>query len=179
MRKKIVAGNWKMNKTLSEGLTLVDQITEAAPSDSDVLKIIVPPFIHLAAVAEKLKSKAGFEVAAQNCHQSKNGAFTGEVSAEMIASAGARYVIIGHSERRIHFGETSALLAQKVSAALASNLIPIFCLGESLEDRNANVHLETVKKLLKEGVFHLLPSDFSKIIIADNIWDSNRNKNIN
>ena len=170
MRKKIVAGNWKMNKTLADGLKLVDEIVGACGNES-VLKIIAPPYIHLAAVAERLKGMEEFEVAAQNCHHAEAGAFTGEVSAEMIASTGTKYVIIGHSERRIYFGENSALLAQKVSVALANNLIPIFCLGESMEDRNANVHLETVKKQLKEGVFHLLPADFSKLIIAyEPVW---------
>ncbi len=170
MRKKIVAGNWKMNKTIAEGLQLVDEIL-AGSNDDSVLKIIAPPFIHLAAVADKLKSKEGFEVAAQNCHQAAGGAFTGEVSAEMIASTGTNYVIIGHSERRTYFGETNQLLAQKVAMALANNLIPIFCLGESMEDRNANVHLETVKQQLKEGLFSLLPADFSKVIIAyEPVW---------
>ncbi len=170
MRKKIVAGNWKMNKSLADGLLLVDEIIRGSHNNS-VLKIIAPAFIHLAAVAEKLKKEEGFEIAAQNCHQSQNGAFTGEVSAEMIASAGAQYVIIGHSERRIYFGENNGLLAQKVNIALTNNLIPIFCLGESREDRNANVHLEKVKQQLKEGLFNLSPSDFSKVIIAyEPVW---------
>jgi len=170
MRKKIVAGNWKMNTTLTKGLELVDEIIQTATNDA-VLKIIAPPFIHLASVGDKLKGKAGFEMAAQNCHQSANGAFTGEVSAEMIVSVGAKYVIIGHSERRIYFGETNTTLYQKVVTALANNLVPIFCVGESADDRSANVHLETVKQQLKDGLFNLQPDDFSKVIIAyEPVW---------
>ncbi len=171
MRKKIVAANWKMNKTFADGLQLIDEILNTTPVNNNVIKIIAPPFIHLAAIADKLKSKEGFAVAAQNCHHLKSGAFTGEVSAEMIASTGAKYVIIGHSERRMYFGETSSLLAQKVNIALANNLTPIFCLGEMIEDRNANLHLEKVKQQLKEGLFHLSPADFSKLIIAyEPVW---------
>ncbi len=171
MRKKIVAGNWKMNKTLAEGLQLVDDILKLSNENDEVIKIIAPPFIHLASVAERVKSVKGFEVAAQDCHQMAKGAFTGEVSAEMVASTGTRYVIIGHSERRTYFGENSKLLAQKVASALANNLIPVFCLGESMEDRNANVHLETVKQQLKDGLFNLLPTDFSKVIVAyEPVW---------
>jgi triosephosphate isomerase len=173
MRKKIVIGNWKMNKTLGEGLLLVDEIIEELskqPSNS-VLKIVAPPFIHLAGVAEKLKSFNGFEVAAQNCHHSSSGAYTGEISPAMISSTGANYVIIGHSERRLYCGESNSLLAQKVIIALANNLIPIFCIGENLEERNTNQHLEAVTKQLKEGLFNLSPSDFSKLIIAyEPVW---------
>lgn len=170
MRRKIVAGNWKMNKELNQGIDLVTEILSGT-SPADVLKIIAPPFIHLAAVSERVKSNAAFAVAAQNCHQAANGAYTGEVSAEMIASCGAGYVIIGHSERRLYFNETAQLLAQKVNAALAANLIPIFCLGENMEERNANKHLETAKQQLKDGLFHLSPADFSKVIVAyEPVW---------
>jgi triosephosphate isomerase len=173
MRKKIVVGNWKMNKTLDAGLQLVDEITKefvSQPADH-VLKIIAPPFIHLAAIAEKLKSLNGFELAAQNCHHISGGAYTGEVSAEMIASTGTKYVIIGHSERRLYFGENSDLLAQKVNIALTNNLIPIFCIGENLAERNAKKHFETVQNQLKDALFHLFSSDFSKLIIAyEPVW---------
>lgn len=162
-----------MNKTLAEGIQLVDEITKELDSQSanDVLKIIAPPFIHLASVAGKIKSLNGFEAAAQNCHQNSNGAFTGEVSAIMIASTGANYVIIGHSERRLYFGENNALLAQKVNIALANQLTPIFCIGENLQERNSNQHLEAVLKQLKESLFLLSPADFSKLIIAyEPVW---------
>jgi triosephosphate isomerase len=170
MRKKVVVGNWKMNKTLMQGVQLMDEIIESE-SSNDVLKIIAVPFTHLVTFADKLKSKNNYSVAAQNCHQEQSGAFTGEVSAEMISLAGANYVIVGHSERRIMFNETSAVLAQKVSIAIANNLIPIFCLGESNEDREQNKHLETVKQQLKDGVLHLQPDTFRKVMIAyEPVW---------
>jgi triosephosphate isomerase len=173
MRKKIVIGNWKMNKSLSEGVQLVDAIiSELNTSNAtDVLKVIAPPFVHLATVAEKIKSIINFEVAAQNCHQIEKGAYTGEVSAEMIASAGANYVIIGHSERRNYFNESNELLGQKVNTALNNNLTPVFCIGENLTERNNNKHLESVSKQMKESLFHLSASDFSKVIIAyEPVW---------
>ncbi len=173
MRKKIVAANWKMNKTFQQGLALIDEIAndDTIYSNNNVLKIIAPPFIHLASISEKLKNKNNFAVAAQNCHYQASGAFTGEISAEMISSAGAKYVIIGHSERRNYFNETNQLLVQKVNIALANNLTPIFCLGENLEERNSNQHLEAVKQQLKEALFHLSALDFSKLIIAyEPVW---------
>ncbi len=173
MRKKIVVGNWKMNNTLNEGLLLVDEIIKefSSVSANDVLKIIAPPFIHLAAVSDKLKSIKGFEVAAQNCHHLAQGSYTGEVSAEMIASTGSKYVIIGHSERRIYCGENNELLAQKVNVALSNNLIPIFCIGENIAERNANQYFKTAKQQLKESLFHLSATNFSKLIIAyEPVW---------
>lgn len=172
MRKKIVIANWKMNKGLSEGLQLVDEIiNDSSIQSNDVLKVIAPSFVHLALVADKLKNINGFAASAQNCHHVKNGAYTGEVSAEMIASAGAKYVIIGHSERRQYFNESNELLAQKVNVALANNLVPVFCIGENLTERNANQHLEVVTRQMKESLYHLLPSDFSKVIIAyEPVW---------
>ncbi len=161
-----------MNKTLGEGLQLVEEITKElnTQTQSDVLKIIAPSFIHLASLADKLKLN-GFEIAAQNCHHISKGAYTGEVSAEMVASTGAKYVIIGHSERRMYFGESNDLLAQKVNSALSNNLTPVFCIGENLTERNANKHLEAVTKQLKEGLFHLSPTDFGKLIIAyEPVW---------
>jgi triosephosphate isomerase len=173
MRKKIVVGNWKMNKTLDAGLQLVDEIKKGFVSEpaDHVLKIIAPPFIHLAAIANKLKPLNGFEVASQNCHHISSGAYTGEVSAEMIASTGAKYVIIGHSERRLYFGENNDLLEQKVNIALTNNLIPIFCIGENLAERNVNKHFEAVQKQLTDALFHLSSSDFNKLIIAyEPVW---------
>jgi len=170
MRRKIVAGNWKMNLDLQQGMALIDEITASAPAN-DVLKIIACPFIHTAWAVNKLKNKQGFEVSAQNCSHIESGAYTGEISAGMIASSGANYVIIGHSERRLYFNETTAVLSQKVNVALANNLIPIFCIGENLEERNANRHLEIVKQQLKEALYHLPPADFSKLIIAyEPVW---------
>jgi len=182
MRRKIVAGNWKMNKDLQQGMDLIneiitiqrDQVLAGIISDEpskSVLKIIAPPFIHITSAIEKLKGKSDYAVAAQNCHQLECGAYTGEVSAEMISSAGAGYVIIGHSERRNYFNETTAVLTQKVNIALANNLIPIFCVGEHLEHRNANQHLEVVRQQLKEALYHLPAADFGKLIIAyEPVW---------
>lgn len=170
MRRKIVAGNWKMNKTLPQGLILMDEIL-AGNSSADVLKIIAAPFIHTSLIAEKLIGNKEYAVGAQDCHQFAEGAFTGEISAGMIASAGAQYVIIGHSERRSLYSENNALLTQKVNAVLEAGLIPIFCLGENLEERNANQHLEAVKLQLKEALFHLPSSDFSRLVIAyEPVW---------
>ncbi|MDF2436385.1 MAG: triose-phosphate isomerase [Bacteroidota bacterium] len=170
MRRKIVAGNWKMNKDLKQGLELIDEIVNMNSAE-DVLKIIATPFIHISLAADKLKDKTDFAVAAQNCHQSNAGAYTGEVSAEMIRSTGAAYVIIGHSERRSYFNESTSVLTQKVNIALGNDLTPIFCVGESLDDRNSNQHLEVVRQQLKEALYHLSPADFSKLIIAyEPVW---------
>lgn len=173
MRKKIVIGNWKMNKSLNEGIQLVNSIisTLSQSNSTDVLTIIAPPFIHLASISEKVKSINNLEVAAQNCHHVEKGAYTGEVSAEMIASTGANYVIIGHSERRNYFNENNELLSQKVAVAINNNLTPVFCIGENLEERNNNKHLESVSKQLKESLFQLSANDFAKIIIAyEPVW---------
>jgi triosephosphate isomerase (TIM) len=170
MRRKIVAANWKMNKDLQQGTELIDQILEAS-SPENILKIIACPFIHITNAVEQLKGRNDFAVAAQNCHQMESGAYTGEISAGMLHSAGVKYVIIGHSERRQYFNETDPLLIQKVNIALSNDLIPIFCIGESQEDRNANKHLEFVKQQLKETLFNLSAADFSKVVIAyEPIW---------
>lgn len=170
MRRKIVAGNWKMNLTLGEGIALVDGILKAKPTNN-VLKIIAPPFTHLTAVSNKLISVNGFAVAAQNCHHLEQGAYTGEVSAKMIASTGATFVIIGHSERRQYFGEDNALLAQKVNVSLKNELTPIFCIGENLEERTSNHYFKVVKKQLEDSLFHLSPTEFTKLILAyEPVW---------
>lgn len=170
MRRKIVAGNWKMNKNLQQGLELIDQIIESSSSEN-VLKIIACPFIHITSAVEKFKNLSDFAVAAQNCHHLENGAYTGEISAEMISSTGAEYVIIGHSERRQYFNETNSILTQKINIALSNKLIPVFCIGENLDDRNSNMHLEVVKQQMKETLFHLSAANFGKIIIAyEPVW---------
>jgi triosephosphate isomerase (TIM) len=171
MRRKIVTGNWKMNKTLIKGKQLVEEILSSTNASSDVLKIIAPPFIHLAAIVDMVSSRTDFAVAAQDCHHLSAGAYTGEVSAEMIASTGAEFVIIGHSERRLYAEENNELLAKKVNIALLNNLSPIFCIGENSEERNENIHLEAVRKQIKEGLFHLSAADFSRVIIAyEPVW---------
>ncbi len=171
MRKNIVAGNWKMNKNLQEGLALATELNEAlagATLNCDV--VIGTPFIHLASVAAAIDTKK-IGVAAQNCANKASGAYTGEVSAAMVKSTGAEYVILGHSERREYYGETSAILNEKVALALANGLIPIYCCGEALDVRNANEQNAYVQRQLEETVFNLTADDFNKIVIAyEPIW---------
>ncbi len=171
MRKNIVAGNWKMNKTLEEGVALVKEIAEKlANTNTDNLEVIVgTPFIHLSEVNKVAGDKIA--VAAQNCADEASGAYTGEISAEMIASTGSKYVILGHSERRSYYGETSEKLVKKVNLALENNLSPIFCIGEVLEERESNQHFEVVKNQIAEGLFHLSAADFDKVVLAyEPVW---------
>jgi len=169
MRKKIVAGNWKMNTTLQEGIELARSVNTQV-SGKEVTVVLCTPFIHLAEVA-KVISKPALFLGAQNCADKESGAYTGEVSAAMIKSTGAVYVILGHSERRAYYGEANSILAAKVKLALANNLTPIFCIGEVLEEREAGRHFEVVKKQLDEGIFHLPAVEFSKIVIAyEPVW---------
>jgi len=171
MRKNIVAGNWKMNKTLQEGLNLATELNAAladAKLNCDV--VIGTPYIHLASVADAIDTKI-IGVAAQNCADKESGAYTGEISAAMVKSTGADYVILGHSERREYYGETSEKLNSKVALALANGLTPIYCCGEALEVRNADEQNAYVKNQLEETVFNLSTEDFSKLVIAyEPIW---------
>jgi triosephosphate isomerase len=169
MRKRIIAGNWKMNKTLKEGMELasaVDQLVSQQPSDVEV--IIAPPFIHLSDI-KKLLSVV--KLSAQNCASEAQGAYTGEVAAAMIRSTGATHVIIGHSERRTYFMEDNELLYKKVILALGNSLIPIFCCGEILAEREADNHFDVVRNQLDKTVFKLGQEDFANIIIAyEPVW---------
>ena len=155
MRKKIVAGNWKMNKTLQEGIELAKEVNSKvkAANAKDVKVIIGTPFIHLAEVS-KMVDPAVIAVSAQNCATEVSGAYTGEVSAAMVASTGSRYVILGHSERRSYYGETDEILVKKVQRALENNLDVIFCVGEVLAEREAGKHFEVVKSQLVNGLFN-------------------------
>lgn len=169
-RQQIVAGNWKMNKDLDEGKALAQAIAAQKPS-SDVLLILGTPYIHLSAVKEIIDGTDNLYLSAQNCHQEESGAYTGEISAAMLRSVGAEYVILGHSERREYFGEEETLLTKKVDIALAHGLIPIFCCGEKLEVREAGNHVELVKKQLAGSVFHLSAEAFGKLVIAyEPVW---------
>src|SRR5690554_5920787 len=172
MRKKIVAGNWKCNTTHQEGIELakaVDQVV-AEKGDEDVGVVLGVPCTHLTYVIESVDtSRIG--VSAQNCAAEAGEAYTGEVSAAMVKSTGATYVILGHSERREYYGETSEILNKKLALALENGLTPIYCCGEPLEVRENNVQNEYVKKQLEETIFMLPESDFRKLVIAyEPIW---------
>ena len=169
MRKNIVAGNWKMNKTLQEGVALATELKSIVKNPNcDV--IVGTPFIHLATVAELLKGSP-IAVAAENCADHASGAYTGEVSAAMVKSTGASYVIIGHSERRAYYGETYAILKEKVQLALANGLRPIFCVGEVKEEREAGRQNEVVKAQLEGSLFGLTAEEFAKVVIAyEPVW---------
>jgi len=173
MRQKIVAGNWKMNKTLIEAQALVSEVVNMARDEyrGTGLMVLCPPSPFLSAVADLAKSQSNVAVGAQNCHEKDSGAYTGEISTSMIKSTGATYVIIGHSERREYFNESDELLAEKVSKVLTDGLIPIFCCGESLDIREAGNHLSFVKGQLSKGLFHLSAEDFKKVVVAyEPIW---------
>jgi len=171
MRKNIVAGNWKMNTTLAEGISLAKDVNEALKGFTPNCDVIIAvPFTHLASVNAVIDStKLG--LGAENCADHKSGAYTGEVSAAMVASTGAKYVILGHSERRQYYGETSEILKEKVALALANNLTPIFCIGEVLEERENGTYLEVVKKQIEDALFGMSAADFSKLILAyEPVW---------
>lgn len=173
MRKKIVAGNWKMNLTFEEGQQLTSEIVQMYKDEAlqDVTAVLNPPYPHLYAVTKLVGDSVGIAVGAQNCSDKDGGAYTGEVSAKILASFGVTYVIVGHSERREYFKEDHALLATKVNQALAHGLTPIFCCGESLEIREAGNQEEIVKAQLTASLFHLSPEEFAKVVIAyEPIW---------
>ena len=170
MRQQIVAGNWKMNKTLEEGLELTRAIIEKVKAPSGLV-VIAPPNTYLREMAKMLKGHKNFGLAAQNCHQEEKGAYTGEVSADMLASVGCEFVIIGHSERRQYFKEKNDVLAAKVDITLSKGMRPIFCCGEPLNIREADTHVRYVAKQLKASLFHLKEEDFKKVVIAyEPIW---------
>lgn len=173
MRKKIVAGNWKMNCTLPEGKKLASEVIhmveDEVNNDADI--ILIPPFIHLTGIHSLIGSSDNIFLGAQNCHQNQNGAFTGEVSAGMLVSAGATHVILGHSERREYFHETDELLAEKVSFALENNLTPIFCCGERLDVREAGNHENLVGAQVGKSLFSLSEDQIKKVVIAyEPVW---------
>lgn len=172
MRKKIVAGNWKCNTTVQAGVELAKAVTSAVTGsgDPEVQVVVCPPFVHITKVVESVDNKQ-VKVGAQNCAAEAKGAFTGEVSAEMVKSTGAEYVIIGHSERREYYGDISAVLNKKLALALANGLTPIYCCGEPLAIREAGTQNEYVKKQMEETIFQLSEGDFRKLVIAyEPIW---------
>lgn len=169
--RKIVAGNWKMNTLVNEGVALAEELVKMMNEvPEDVELIIAPPFTHISEVA-KIVEGSNISVAAQNCSDEVSGAFTGEVSAAMLASAGVKYVILGHSERREYFCEDSAELTAKLDRAFENNLIPIYCVGETKEEREGGIYQEVIKKQLEEVVNHLYSVNFEKLVIAyEPVW---------
>ena len=172
MRKKIVAGNWKMNLDLNDGAELVNDIFKGLPVlNEDNQVVIAPPYLHLTQIAAQLTGVIDVHLAAQNCHSEASGAYTGEVSAAMLKSAEVEYVIIGHSERREYFKEDDAMLAKKVNQALNNELQVIFCCGEPLEIRDANTQNAYVESQINAGLFHLGADHLKNIVIAyEPIW---------
>ena len=173
MRKKIVAGNWKMNKTLEEANILATEVKGMVADEvkGNVEVILCVPFPYLASLVKLIGTGTRIAVAAQNCSEHESGAYTGEVSAAMLVSVGIKHVILGHSERRQYFGEDGKLLAKKVDIALKHGLTPIFCCGEPLEVRESNAHEDLVKRQVEESLFHLSAEQLKKVVVAyEPVW---------
>ena len=173
MRTKIVAGNWKMNLDYQEGISLFSEIINMVKDEvtGNQKAIICSPFVHLNSLVQLAKGYSKIALGAQNTHQAESGAYTGEISARMIKSVGAEYVILGHSERRQYFGESNELLAKKTDTVLNNGLKPIFCIGETLAERESGQYYQVVKKQLEEGVFHLDEEQFGSLVIAyEPVW---------
>lgn len=170
MRTKIVAGNWKMNKNCEETEDLLNELIEKLPLDKEVQIVVAPTFVNLASAVDHLEF-TNITVAAQNLHQSESGAYTGEISADMLKSVGVNTVILGHSERRAIFHETDAIIANKVDTALKHDMTVIFCFGEELKDRQNNQHFNVVENQLRDGLFHLGKEAWEDIILAyEPVW---------
>jgi triosephosphate isomerase len=173
MRSNIVAGNWKMNKTLEEGVTLASEIVNMVNDEvmDDVKVVLCPPFIHLNSVSKIIGDAKNVFLGAQNCNDNTSGAYTGEVSVDMLKSVGVEYVIIGHSERREYYDESNEFLSRKVDTALEAGLTPIFCCGEPLEIREKDEQFNYVTQQLTDSLFHLSAEEFGKLVIAyEPIW---------
>ena len=170
-RQRIVAGNWKMNTTLSEAMFLIDGILSKLNTSNDVIKIIIPPSPYLLTISNKIGETEHVSVGAQNCYAAESGAYTGEVSASMLASVGCSYVLVGHSERRCYFKETNEELIKKIKSALYNNLKPIFCIGETLDQRQTNTHFSVVANQLSDVLKSFTSSEFSNIVLAyEPVW---------
>lgn len=172
MRKQIAAANWKMNLTYQQGQELLDKILAEPVETKDNHEVIFGvPFPYLIMAKEKVANLKNYHIAAQNCYNQKSGAYTGEVSVEMLNSIGIKHCIIGHSERREYFNESNQMLAEKLNLLLAAGMIPVFCCGEPLSVREEGTQNEFVEKQLEESLFHLSADDIKKIIIAyEPIW---------
>ncbi len=170
MRQNIVAGNWKMNKNAEQTEDLLNALIDKLPHDKAVEIIVAPTFINLASAVEHLQF-TNIGVSAQNMHQDESGAFTGEISADMLKSIGVNTVILGHSERRAIFQETDAIIAAKVDKALQHQMRVIFCFGEELKDRQNNQHFNVVENQLRDGLFHLDKTAWESIVLAyEPVW---------
>jgi triosephosphate isomerase (TIM) len=173
MRKRLIAGNWKMNKTLDEAIALVSEVVNMIQDEvtGEVEVVLCPPTLYLTTVKSYLNPEGRIKLGAQNCHEHASGAYTGEISAPMLTSAGVQYVILGHSERRMQAGETNAQLAEKVNSALEYGLRPIFCCGEDRELRENGDYVGFVKGQLTDSLFHLTAEQFADVVIAyEPIW---------
>jgi len=170
MRTKIVAGNWKMHKNAEETEDLLNDLINQLPDDKEVEIVVAPTFVNLASAVEHVQF-TNIQVAAQNMHQAASGAYTGEISADMLKSIGVETVILGHSERRAYFHETDELINAKVKAALASEMRVIFCFGEELKDRKSEQHFTVVESQLKAGLFNIEASAWEQIVLAyEPVW---------
>jgi len=170
MRKKIVAGNWKMHKNAAQTSELLSELLAKVPANTTAQVIVAPTFVNLAAAVNQLKG-SNINVAAQNVHQTESGAFTGEISADMLTGVGVNTVILGHSERRAIFNETDALIADKVNTALKHDITVIFCFGEELKDRQSDNHFNIVENQLKDGLFQIDAKSWDKIVLAyEPVW---------
>lgn len=171
MRKKIVAGNWKMNLLYAEAMALVDGVIDNYDESGNTEIILAPPAIYIQQIVSRLQKCPQVAIAAQNCSEHVKGAYTGEISASMLASIGTEYVLIGHSERRALYHEKDVQLADKVTRAIENSLLPIFCCGETLTQRNESLHRETVQMQLEKGLFHLNENLIQDCVIAyEPVW---------
>lgn len=170
-RKKIAAGNWKMHKTIEEAQGLIQEIRTMAASElmNEAELMVFPPYTHLYSLAKQLEG-SGISIGAQNMHEKEQGAFTGEISASMLRSVGVKHTLIGHSERRQYYNETNASCAAKIQTALKHDIVPVYCIGETLQERQAAEHFNVVSEQL-EAVKGLSEADFSRCIIAyEPVW---------
>ncbi len=170
MRRKIVAGNWKMHKNAEETEDLLNELIDQLPDDAEVEIIVAPTFVNLASAVDHLEF-TNIGVAAQNMHQAESGAYTGEISADMLKSIGVNTVILGHSERRAYFNETDSIIAYKTDTALKHDMTVIFCFGEELKDRQSDNHFNIVENQLRDGLFHIEERSWENIILAyEPVW---------
>lgn len=179
VRMKIVVGNWKMNTTVQQGISLIWEITDGIDKlHTKAIVVVAPPFTHLKSFQPVIRNHSRIQLGAQNCHQQDEGAFTGEISATILKELGVSFVITGHSERRQYFHETDEIIFQKLQTILQNNLIPILCVGESLSAREEGIHFEMVKNQLENSLFKLTGEDVSNVVIAyEPVWAIGTGKN--